>query len=664
MHDASSRTAPARRAALGPAVRGRQDRHDRELAATPGSSASPRSDGRRLGRLPGQAQADADRVRGGAGRPAAPTRRCIWHDFMVAADAIVDAAQRQATRGAEGPAPQADGRPRRRPPARAGHPDGRRPCPTAATGAPAAPQRRPAPAGGRRTGRAGPAAPAAGTGDGADAGHRHADAPTPPAAPAAGTAARRAAGGGASGGRAAAAPLRRRARGRAATAATRGRLPRAQKRHGSSTALVIPMRVPTSRARRPAGCARLDRGSARRAATVPLRSRLDAERLRELARAVAQVLVALDAAARAHQLDAVERLERADQHRGAHAHRLADGIEQRVDAVGAVDVGDAGRAEEGLGARRDADERVAGRLGVVVGLGLDDHAGWCRRGATTQPTGRGPPRAPGGRRTRAQGRSSRQRVQRRAARGELLAHPRQRGPALADLRLEPRAAREHRRRLLVERVGVLGELLGRELESVGRTRPPRAPARRRRRAPRGTARRACTSRSATSVAAISSSAAAAAIRSRRKRDAADHPARGGEAQLERVDRVEEVLLVLLHVLVVGQREAVHHPVQARSRWPTTRGALARSELGRVGVLLLRHDRRARAHASGSSTKPNSSTGPQHDLGAQARQVGRAGGRGAQEVQHEVAVGDRVDRVGRDARRSRARPPRRRGRWRS
>ena len=39
------------------------------------------------------------------------------------------------------------------------------------------------------------------------------------------------------------------------------------------------------------------------------------------------------------------------------------------------------------------------------------------------------------------------------------------------------------------------------------------------------------------------------------------PRAAGEAQLERVDGVEQVLLVLLHVLVVGQREPVHHAVQ-------------------------------------------------------------------------------------------------------
>ena len=46
-----------------------------------------------------------------------------------------------------------------------------------------------------------------------------------------------------------------------------------------------------------------------------------------------------------------------------------------------------------------------------------------------------------------------------------------------------------------------------------------------------------------------------------ERRGAQHPGRGLEAQVQRVDRVEQVLLVLLHVLVVGKRERVHHAQQ-------------------------------------------------------------------------------------------------------
>ena len=46
-----------------------------------------------------------------------------------------------------------------------------------------------------------------------------------------------------------------------------------------------------------------------------------------------------------------------------------------------------------------------------------------------------------------------------------------------------------------------------------------------------------------------------------ERDPAEHPGRRLQAQVERVGGVEQVLLVLLHVLVVGQRQAVQHAVQ-------------------------------------------------------------------------------------------------------
>ena len=45
----------------------------------------------------------------------------------------------------------------------------------------------------------------------------------------------------------------------------------------------------------------------------------------------------------AHHLEPAQRLQRADQDGRADALRLADGVQQRVDAVGAVDVGRPGR---------------------------------------------------------------------------------------------------------------------------------------------------------------------------------------------------------------------------------------------------------------------------------------------------------------------------------
>ena len=101
----------------------------------------------------------------------------------------------------------------------------------------------------------------------------------------------------------------------------------------------------------------------------------DAERLRELAGARAEVLVACHAAATAHELDAVHGLERPDQHGRPDPLLLGHRVQQRVDPVGEVDVRPAGLAEQRLRALGDARVGVAGGLLHVVALGLDDAAG-------------------------------------------------------------------------------------------------------------------------------------------------------------------------------------------------------------------------------------------------------------------------------------------------
>src|SRR3712207_1668788 len=96
----------------------------------------------------------------------------------------------------------------------------------------------------------------------------------------------------------------------------------------------------------------------------------DAERLRELARPRAELLHAAHAAPCAHVVHAGDRLERAHEHRRADALGLADRVEQRVDAIGAVHVRAPGRPEQHVRARSEAGVRVARRLAVVVGLRL------------------------------------------------------------------------------------------------------------------------------------------------------------------------------------------------------------------------------------------------------------------------------------------------------
>jgi hypothetical protein len=100
----------------------------------------------------------------------------------------------------------------------------------------------------------------------------------------------------------------------------------------------------------------------------------DAQRLGQLAWAGAELDVGTIAAALAHRLKAVGRLQRPDQDCGRLALRFGYRVEQAVDAVREVDVGAAGRAEEDSGALGEADVGVAGGVVRVVTLGLDDGA--------------------------------------------------------------------------------------------------------------------------------------------------------------------------------------------------------------------------------------------------------------------------------------------------
>ena len=98
----------------------------------------------------------------------------------------------------------------------------------------------------------------------------------------------------------------------------------------------------------------------------------DAERLTEAARAGAQEPFVFESPACTHGLDALGRLERADEHRGRFAFGLAHEVEAPMHAVGAVDVRVPGRTEHGLVALGAAAVGMARRIEVVVRLSLDN----------------------------------------------------------------------------------------------------------------------------------------------------------------------------------------------------------------------------------------------------------------------------------------------------
>jgi hypothetical protein len=100
----------------------------------------------------------------------------------------------------------------------------------------------------------------------------------------------------------------------------------------------------------------------------------DAERLAEPTGPGAEEQRRVEPAAHAHPLETVRWLERPHEHRARHTLLLADEVETPVDAVRAVDVRTAGRAEHRCVAGGAAAKAVARWILLVVGLDLDDPA--------------------------------------------------------------------------------------------------------------------------------------------------------------------------------------------------------------------------------------------------------------------------------------------------
>ena len=149
------------------------------------------------------------------------------------------------------------------------------------------------------------------------------------------------------------------------------------------------------------------------------------------------------------------------------------------------------------------------------------------------------------------------------------------GEDLADRRCQPRV--ELGELLVGELVEVDAELLAAAYAGTGElVRATR----------NGTPSR--TSHSATSVAREKPCGASSAVRSVSERGVATWPVKAGSEYLEGVDGVEDRLLVLLQVAVVGEREALERGQQTGEVADKATG-LAAGELGDVGVLLLRHD---------------------------------------------------------------------------
>ena len=108
--------------------------------------------------------------------------------------------------------------------------------------------------------------------------------------------------------------------------------------------------------------------------------------------------------------------------------------------------------------------------------------------------------------------------------------------------------------------------------------------------------------------------------------------------------VDGTLLALLEILVVGQRQRLHGD-QKPHEVTVDASRLAARELGEVGVLLLRHDGRARGVGVRERDKAELRRGPGDDLLAETREVHHAHAAGIEQVNQVVAVAHGVHRVG-------------------
>mmetsp|Transcript_69589 Transcript_69589/g.163584 ORF Transcript_69589/g.163584 Transcript_69589/m.163584 type:complete len:415 (-) Transcript_69589:1059-2303(-) len=129
--------------------------------------------------------------------------------------------------------------------------------------------------------------------------------------------------------------------------------------------------------------------------------------------------------------------------------------------------------------------------------------------------------------------------------------------------------------------------------------------------------------------------------------AGQHVGKDAQRVLQGVDRVEQGFLVLLVVLVVGQGLALHQRDQA-DQVAHDAARLAARQLRHVGVLLLRHDRRARAEGIGQRDEAEVLAHPQDQLLGQSRDVQHHERRSRRELDRKVTVADGVQAVLADA----------------
>ena len=128
-----------------------------------------------------------------------------------------------------------------------------------------------------------------------------------------------------------------------------------------------------------------------------------------------------------------------------------------------------------------------------------------------------------------------------------------------------------------------------------------------------------------------------------RRHIAHHPGHGGNRERQGRKSGHGALLVLLHVLLIGERQSLHHDQKCVECADDPAGLRAH-QLGGIGIALLRHDRRAGGEGIGKRNKADQRRAPHDDLlGKPRKMYGGEGGRGKR-LEHEIPIRYRVDRV--------------------
>ncbi len=130
---------------------------------------------------------------------------------------------------------------------------------------------------------------------------------------------------------------------------------------------------------------------------------------------------------------------------------------------------------------------------------------------------------------------------------------------------------------------------------------------------------------------------------RNERGGGDHARQRAERQADLVDSIEERLLVLLQVPVVGEGQPLQRHQQPGEVADDTTGAAAR-QLGDVRVLLLRQHRRPGGVGVIEPGEAQLVARPQHPLLPHPRQVDGDESQIEQRLGDEVPVGDGVEAV--------------------